>query len=475
MIKRNQQLLNAINVMSDMALLLLSQFLAWAIRFRIMEGTMTKELALSEYVTIIILFSLFTVLVYAFAGRYKSHRFREPTRDIPIVIGLNAGCSIVFMAFVFLIHIHNFSRGSILIYWILSSILVSVKRLGMSVVLRHYRSLGFNLRHIVLVGTGKIAEQYFEDIKAAKYLGIYIDGFVGDEGTAVGDLPRLCGYGELSDWLDRHDPDEIVIAVEYAQMDRISEVIAASDHSGVRTSMIPFYSNLIPANPVIEVVGDSKLIDLNATPMDNPGAAFVKRAADIVGGCILTAVFSPVMLVTAIGVKLSSPGPVLFRQERVGKNKKTFYMLKFRSMRVTAEQNTAWTTDEDPRKTRFGSFIRKYSIDELPQFINVIKGEMSLVGPRPEIPYHVKHFREEIPLYMVRSQVRPGITGWAQIHGLRGNTSIEDRIKLDIEYIETWSLWLDLQILVRTLFGGWINNEKLASKSGAKQDDAKKD
>lgn len=168
------------------------------------------------------------------------------------------------------------------------------------------------------------------------------------------------------------------------------------------------------------------------------------------------------MLVTAIGVKLSSPGPIIFKQERIGLNKKPFMMYKFRSMRVNVQQETGWSTDYDPRKTHFGSFIRKFSLDELPQFFNVLKGDMSLVGPRPEVPYHVEHFKEEIPRYLVRQQVRPGCTGWAQVHGLRGDTDIAERIRYDIWYIENWTVALDIKIIFRTVFGGkMVNDEKL--------------
>ena len=168
------------------------------------------------------------------------------------------------------------------------------------------------------------------------------------------------------------------------------------------------------------------------------------------------------MLAVAIGVKLSSPGPVLFKQERIGLNKRPFMMYKFRSMRVNAEASTAWSTNSDPRKTRFGSLIRKFSLDELPQFFNVLKGDMSLVGPRPEIPFHVEHFKEEIPRYLVRQQVRPGCTGWAQVNGLRGDTDIAERIRYDIWYIENWTVALDIKIIFRTVFGGkMVNDEKL--------------
>ena len=183
---------------------------------------------------------------------------------------------------------------------------------------------------------------------------------------------------------------------------------------------------------------------------------------DVVGSLVLIVLTSPIMLGVAIGVKLSSPGPIIFKQERVGLNKRPFMMYKFRSMRVNAAEDSAWSTNSDPRKTRFGSIIRKFSLDELPQFFNVLKGDMSLVGPRPEIPFHVEHFKEEIPRYLVRQQVRPGLTGWAQVNGLRGDTDIAERIRYDIWYIENWTVALDIKILFRTVFGGkMVNDEKI--------------
>ena len=185
----------------------------------------------------------------------------------------------------------------------------------------------------------------------------------------------------------------------------------------------------------------------------------IKRSIDIIGSIILIVVFSPLMILIAIGVKLTSPGPVLFKQKRVGLNRKIFEMYKFRSMRVSDEEVacTTWTTAGDPRRTGFGELIRATSLDELPQLFNVLKGEMSLIGPRPERPFFVDKFKEEIPKYMIKHQVKPGITGWAQVNGWRGDTSIEERIKCDIYYIENWSIWLDIKILFMTLLKGFIH------------------
>ena len=239
------------------------------------------------------------------------------------------------------------------------------------------------------------------------------------------------------------------------------QVIQACEASGTKLSMIPFYAQYMPSHPQIDSLNGLPMINLRRIPLDNLGNAFLKRAMDIVGSLVLIVLTSPVMLFAAVGVKLSSPGPVIFRQTRVGLNKKTFHMYKFRSMRVNSEEGTRWSTNRDDRKTKFGSLIRKCSIDELPQFFNVLKGDMSLVGPRPEIPHFVERFKNEIPLYMVKHQVRPGITGWAQVNGLRGDTSIEERIRHDIYYIENWSFLLDVKILFMTLWRGIINKEQL--------------
>lgn len=238
------------------------------------------------------------------------------------------------------------------------------------------------------------------------------------------------------------------------------KIIAACEKTGTKASVIPFYAAYIPSNPQVDNIDGLPMINLRRIPLDNIGNAFMKRAFDIVGALVLIVLTSPLMLVAAVGVKLSSPGPIIFKQLRVGKDKKEFYMYKFRSMRVNAREQTGWSTNEDPRKTAFGSFIRKCSIDELPQFFNVLKGDMSLVGPRPEVPHYVEQFKEEIPRYMVKHQVRPGITGWAQVNGLRGDTSIQDRIEHDLYYIENWNILFDVKILLMTVFKT-VNQEKL--------------
>ena len=268
------------------------------------------------------------------------------------------------------------------------------------------------------------------------------------------------GLKTLERLLEENSLDHAILLQEQEEQ-VFEDAISLCEKYGCRISVVPAFQAAMSPSACVKQIGDIRLLEFRVSPLDHPVHAFIKRLCDIVGSVLLLILFSPVMLAAAIGTKLSSPGPVLFRQSRVGRHRKPFTMLKFRSMRVTDTENTGWTSDRDPRKTRFGSLIRKFSIDELPQLWNVLMGDMSLVGPRPEVPYHVAHFKEEIHSYLVRQQVKPGMTGWAQVHGLRGDTSIQDRISYDIWYIENWSLGLDLEILVRTAFGGMINREKL--------------
>lgn len=227
----------------------------------------------------------------------------------------------------------------------------------------------------------------------------------------------------------------------------------------MHTKFIPDYNNIIPTRPYTEDLMGLPVINIRHVPLTNTFNAFMKRSMDLAGAVCAIIIFSPVMLVTAIAIKLTSPGPLIYTQERVGLHNRTFRMYKFRSMDVQSpkKERGAWTVPGDPRVTKVGKIIRKTSIDELPQLFNILKGDMSLVGPRPERPFFVEKFREEIPRYMIKHQVRPGMTGWAQINGYRGNTSIRKRIEYDLYYIENWTLGFDIKILFLTIFKGFIN------------------
>jgi Undecaprenyl-phosphate glucose phosphotransferase len=253
--------------------------------------------------------------------------------------------------------------------------------------------------------------------------------------------------------------DEIAITLGLSEYYRLEEIVAMCEKSGVHTKFIPDYNNIIPTKPYTEDIQGLPVINIRYVPLSNTFNALVKRVMDIIGSLVGIVVASPLMLVLCLLIKLTSPGPLIYRQERVGLHNKTFWMYKFRSMEVQpeSEEKKAWTVKNDPRVTGIGRFMRKTSLDELPQLFNILKGNMSLVGPRPERPFFVEKFREEIPRYMVKHQVRPGLTGWAQVNGYRGDTSIRKRIEYDLYYIENWSIGLDVKILLLTFVKGFIN------------------
>lgn len=459
MIRKNQKIINFLNIFSDANLIFIAYFMAIFIRFEVLDGIPNLNGA-GWNITVFAIYSILLVFIYYITRMYGSYRFKQPGDEILAILSINAVGVLGLMALLYFTRLVDFSRLTLFLFWLLSSSFVIAKRLVVRALLKHYRKLGYNQKHVVVVGNGHFAQQYIQDVRNNPHMGFTVDGYLSE--IQKEELGVCLGrYEQLSEVLEKHVIDDVVVALEPHEIGFMQAVLSAADKEGARISIIPFYNDYIPTHPTIDVVGQTKLINMRATRLDNIGWSMLKRGMDIVVALLLVVATSPLMLATAAGVKVSSPGPILFKQERMGKNKKNFKMWKFRSMRVTGTEDTGWSTEADSRKTKFGSFIRKFSLDELPQLFNVLAGQMSLVGPRPEMPYHVGHFKEEVPLYLVRQQVRPGITGWAQVNGLRGDTSIEERVKCDIWYIENWSLALDIKILVKTLLGGWVNKERI--------------
>ena len=453
MIRKNQKQLNRLNAFTDGVLVLLSYLFASWLWLDVVKGdpNIAAVNGLQSAVTAVI-YAIWTVLVLACFRMYRMTRLSRMGHGLKNIILANAIALVSAAALLYLFRLQEFSRGVLAVFYITVCTVLILKRILLRVILRRMRANGYNQKHVLVIGSGVLAQRYVQAVNSDEELGMQIADTLTDMNGLTERMEQLLHGAEI---------DEVVAALEPMETDHIAEIIYICEKCGTKISVVPSYNDIIPTRPTIDVVGDMKLIQLRTTPLDEPLNAFVKRAFDVVASLILIILASPIMLVAAIGTKLSSPGPILFKQERVGLNKKNFTMLKFRSMRVNAEQDTGWSTAVDNRRTKFGSLLRKTSIDELPQLFNTLKGDMSLVGPRPEIPFFVEQFRETIPLYMVKNQVRPGITGWAQVNGLRGDTSIEDRVKHDLWYIENWSLGLDIAILFRTAFGGMINQEKV--------------
>jgi len=460
MIRENQKLLNQINVLTDAAILFFSLPLAFMVRFYILpDGIAT--IPLEDYLLLDALLMLTHLISYAALGLYAS--FRRASLPGELLRLWFAGILNMtgLLSILFLVWQVDYSRLTLAFYFFLSVTGVSCKRMMLRLYLRRLRRAGYNQKHVVILGMGKTARDYLATIRTQRELGYHPAGYIARQPVPGMDgLSYLGSFEQAEDILDRFQPDEVIAALEAEDLPLTPRIIHLCEKLGLKLSLIPFYAEYMSSTPQFDSIGDIPLLNIRRIPLDNWGNAFCKRLLDIVGSLTLILLTSPIMLVCAVGVRLSSPGPILFRQERVGRGKKRFFMYKFRSMRVNDQQSTRWSTDRDERKTPFGAFLRKYSLDELPQFFNVLMGSMSLVGPRPELPHFVEQFKDEIPLYMVKHQVRPGITGWAQINGLRGDTSIRDRINHDIYYIENWSLWLDIRILFTTVFGGKFKNSE---------------
>lgn len=461
MIKENQRLLNRLNVLTDATICFAMLPLAFWIRFSVFRDG-NVAVPLSEYLPVDTVFTLIQIFTYAAFGLYQSQRRETLRRELGKLLTAELLDAVLLLSWLFLVHGEHYSRWTFAIYFLLIAGFLCLKRTVLYVLLRRFRDQGFNQKHVLIVGSGHAAARYLAEIRRSRELGYQAIGYVSARSMEGWDLPYLGNFEALPRVLERRVPDEVILALDIEDYRKTAQLVAACEKSGSKLSIIPFYADYISAHPHFDELNGIPLLNVRHIPLDNWGNAFLKRTVDIAGSALLLLLTSPLLLLCAIGVRLSSPGPVIFRQERVGRNKKTFPMYKFRSMRVNTRQDSAWSTRRDDRRTAFGSFIRKCSLDELPQLWNVLRGDMSLVGPRPELPKFVDQFREEIPLYMIRHQVRPGITGWAQINGLRGDTPIRERVEHDIYYIEHWDPLLDLRILLATVFKGkFVNDEEL--------------
>lgn len=462
MIRKNQAFLNRMNILLDILLVIIAYMLASWIRLDFLDGFSDNMAAVSgKTVLLAFAYSLVLFFILSLMGFYNTTRTKRLVWKIrTIVFGVTLSI-LIASTLLFVFKLVDFSRGVMLVFYLATLLFLIGKYVFMRLVFSRIRGQGYNLKHVLVIGTGNLAQQYKKDIEAEPSLGFHIKGFIGNKNLLQEEDIWLGSFKTLDEQLAFSDISEAIIALDPEEYSKLWSIIPACEKNGVKYSVIPFYNNIIPAHPVIETIGKSKLISMRSNRLDNIGWASLKRGFDFVASLFGLIILSPLLLIIAIGVKLSSPGPILFRQTRVGFERREFQILKFRSMKENNNQDTAWTTDQDGRRTKLGSFIRKTSLDELPQLINVLKGDMSLIGPRPELPYFVEQFKDSVPFYMVKHQVKPGITGWAQVNGYRGDTSIEKRVELDLWYIDQWSIWLDIQIILRTIFGGMWNKEKI--------------
>ena len=464
MIKDNQKVLNRLHVIMDGIITAVSYTLAYYIKFYIIKpGPELGDLPAADYFAALFALVPLYMILYYYCNVYTPKRTVKRRHEILGIIKANVFGIVIFILSLYIVMREiNFSRMMMGMFVCLNIFFTSCSRIVLRKSLQTMRSKGYNLKHILLVGYSRSAEEYISRILDNPQWGYVVCGILDDHvprGTLYKGVKVLGSIGNLEYILPENKLDEIAITLSLKDYEHLEKIVDVCEKSGVHTKFIPDYNSLIPTHPYTEDLMGLPVINIRYVPLTNTMNMLIKRIVDIVGSLFGIIVTSPIMLVSAILVKLSSPGPIIFKQERVGLHNKPFYMYKFRSMEQQApsEEKKAWTVKNDPRVTPVGKVLRRTSLDELPQLFNILKGDMSLVGPRPERPLFVEKFKEEIPRYMVKHQVRPGLTGWAQVNGYRGDTSIRKRIDYDIYYIENWTLGLDIKIIFMTFFTGFIN------------------
>ncbi len=462
-IKDNQKYFNRLHVVLDAAVIAFSYWLSWVIKFSgIFVKNSVRTLSFEQYMLALIFIIPGYLILYSACSLYTPKRVQGRRLEFANIAKANAIGVLLVIVALYIFKELDYSRSMLVIFFGINTVLCECLRMGIRLILRDMRKRGLNQKHILLVGYSRAAEEYIDRILANPQWGYTVRGILDDSveaGTVYRGIKVLGCVDNLMVILPENKLDEIVITLGLHQYARLEEIVALCEKSGVHTKFIPDYTNIIPTKPYTEDLLGLPVINIRYVPLTNTFSAAVKRAMDIFGAIVAIILFSPVMLLFAVLIKATSKGPLIYKQTRVGLHNKPFEMYKFRSMEMQpeAEERKAWTVKNDPRVTSVGKFMRKTSIDELPQLFNILKGDMSLVGPRPERPFFVEKFREEIPRYMVKHQVRPGLTGWAQIHGYRGDTSIRKRIEYDLYYIENWTVGLDIKILFLTFFKGFVN------------------
>lgn len=459
MIRQNQRFLTQLYIIADLLCALVVFLLAYWLKFKSGWLDHANALPFTTYMIWGTVYSFAVVIVGFYLQFYSPKRRKNYSYDLLKIIQIQTISLLGLLGLLYFVNESDISREFILIFYSLNVIFSIIYRYIVKITLFSLRRRGFNKRFVLILGAGSVGRSFYMNLLHYPEIGYEVIGFLDDfhkshESEHQHMKPILGRIDDLERMLKKHPIDEVIIALPLEAHSKLPKVIDVCEQAGVKTLIIPDYFDLLPARPFFDNFAGIPLINVRDVPLDELHNRVLKRGFDIVFSIFAIIITSPIMLFAMIGIKLTAPGPVIFKQERMGLDRKTFLMYKFRSMRVSSEKvsDTQWTVENDPRRTKFGSFLRRTSIDELPQFFNVLLGHMSVVGPRPERPYFVNQFRGDVPKYMIKHQIRPGITGWAQTNGLRGDTSIQDRIVHDIFYIENWTFFFDLKIIMMTVF-----------------------
>jgi len=461
MLKKHANFFKSLFFISDLLVLSLAWILSYFLRFYT-DLIKPPTLGVPPFLTYIeFLLPLWLIwgLVSSQIHLYRPRRIYRFYKEFFDVVRCLTITFIILIAVIYLSKSFEFSRLAFFYFWVLGIFGLLSVRFFTRKTLWILRKRGYNQRFALIAGTGELAQKVLRRIEIYPELGIQVIGFltrkVEEVGKEIKNIPILGIYDDLDTILEKNKIDIFFIAISVKEYDYFESLIKKVEGHLSEIKVIPASYEFLSLRGGMDELGDLPIVNLQSSPLYGWDKVF-KRIFDLILGTLILVVVSPVMLVISILIKLTPEGPILYRQERVGMDGYSFQMIKFRTMHADAEEQTGpiWAKENDSRRTKVGAFLRRTSLDELPQLFNVIKGEMSLVGPRPERPNFVEEFRNRIPSYMLRHKIKAGITGWAQVNGWRGNTSLEKRIEHDLYYIENWSIGFDLRILMMTLWRG---------------------
>ncbi|MDE2058514.1 MAG: undecaprenyl-phosphate glucose phosphotransferase [candidate division NC10 bacterium] len=467
MLKRHSQFLESLMLLADLLAISASWLGTYYLRFYWGMVPVYRGIPdIRPYLLFLGLIAIVWGVAFKAFGLYRPRRISSRLAEVRDIAKACTVAVLILVAATFFLKPFEVSRLVILYFWIFSILSVSLIRSSFREGLRFMRRRGYNLRHILIVGEGVLARKVVERIHARPELGLRIVGLlVGDPimiGQQVGGLSALGTYEQAGELAGELSIDRVLIAIPLEAYGRIEGILRSLEEGIADINVVPDLYQYMTLRGGVEEFDGLPLISLQDSP--TYGWSLVgKRVMDIALSSVALLITGPLLLLLAAVIKFTSSGPVLYRQERMGLDGRTFQMLKFRSMRTDAEDDTGpvWAARGDERRTVIGALLRRTSLDELPQLFNVLKGEMSLVGPRPERPVFIEEFRKRIPRYMLRHKVKAGITGWAQVNGWRGDTSVEKRIECDLFYIENWSIFFDLRILWLSLWRGFIHKNAM--------------
>lgn len=463
MLKEKRQIFEFFFMAADLFVVSCAWFLAYWLRFQAELIPADKGVPpFSHYYSILLFIWPIWAFVFKRTGLYRAMRGVRRTKELWLIINANTLAILLLISVTYLFREKSvpFSRLVFVYFGIIATALTVFERGLLRFMLRELRRKGYNLRYMLIVGAGKVAGDIVSRIRLHRELGIQLVGCLSKEGNekrGPKGIPVVGSYEDLGRLVKRMDIDQIVVALPLEDNQRLPEVMAQIGDSLIDVKIVPDLYQFVSVGGAIEEFEGLPVISLQASPIEGINL-YAKRVLDLMLAGVLMILLAPILLLIALMVKVTSRGPIFYLQERVSFDGTKFSILKFRTMYLDAEaEGPKWAIRGDGRVTPLGRFLRSYSLDELPQLLNVLRGDMSLVGPRPERPVFIEEFRRHVPRYMLRHKVPAGMTGWAQVNGWRGNTSIDKRIEYDLYYIENWSLFLDFKIICLTFLRGFWN------------------